>query len=74
MQHPSLDYLPVWAMLIATVVIVFLAIEGGYWLGKTMLRRPDHEQPASLGTILGAVLAHAGVYAGLYVRHGGKSI
>jgi hypothetical protein len=57
MPQPSLDYIPIWAMLIATIGILILAIESGYRLGKYMLHRPDHEQPTSLGTIIGAVLA-----------------
>jgi hypothetical protein len=57
MIQTPLDPIPIWAMLAATIVFVLIAIEGGYRLGKAMLRRPDHEQPTSLGTIIGAVLA-----------------
>jgi hypothetical protein len=57
MPKLSLDFLPVWSLLIITVVIVILSIEIGFWLGKVIMRRPEHEQPASLGTIISAVLA-----------------
>jgi hypothetical protein len=49
------DFLPLWGLLLATVVVALLAVEGGYWLGRYQSRRfPDKEAP--LATMVAASL------------------
>src|SRR5579862_5169150 len=55
-----LDFLPLWALFAATVVIVLLSIEGGYWLGKYRRRRSVEEKEAPVGAIVAATLGLLG--------------
>ena len=51
------EVLPLWANYLLTVIILLLAVEGGYQLSKRMQhRRPDRAE-ASVGTLNGATLA-----------------
>ncbi len=54
--YTPLDLLPLWGLFGATVVIVLLSIEGGYWIGRYRHRRSEEEQEAPVGAIVGATL------------------
>ncbi|HEY5705121.1 MAG TPA: hypothetical protein VIS96_06065 [Terrimicrobiaceae bacterium] len=51
-----LDYLPLWALYVATVAIVLLSIEGGFRLGRRRIRRTEPEKESSVGEMVGASL------------------
>jgi hypothetical protein len=52
-----LDLLPLWAVYILTVIVLLVASEAGYYLGKVIQRyRPDRAE-ASVGALNGATLA-----------------
>ena len=51
-----LDHLPLWGLLVATIVIVILSVEGGYRLGKYRRARSDQEKDAPVGAIVAATL------------------
>jgi hypothetical protein len=52
----SLDFLPLWALLGATLVLILLAVESGFWLGRWRQRREEHEREPPVGAIVAAVL------------------
>jgi hypothetical protein len=55
-----LDMLPIWSIYILTVLILFLAAEAGFRLGKSVQSRwPDQAEPG-VGTLVGAALAFLG--------------
>lgn len=56
-----LDYLPLWGLFGATVVVVLLAIEGGYRLGQARRRRSSDEMEAPVGAIVAAALGLLGL-------------
>lgn len=53
--NEPLDVLPLWALLAAILLLVLLAIEGGYRLGKASNKRQE-EKDTSLGEMVGATL------------------
>lgn len=58
MQNEGLlDFLPIWVVFPLTVVVVLLAIEGGFRLGQYRLRRSESEEKPSVGEIVAATLA-----------------
>jgi hypothetical protein len=54
--HEPLDFLPLWALFGATVVLILLAVEAGFWLGKWRQRHADHERETPVGAIVAAIL------------------
>jgi hypothetical protein len=50
------DYLPLWGLFFATVLVILLSVEGGFRLGRYRRRRNEHEQHAPVGSIVGATL------------------
>jgi hypothetical protein len=56
MDYTRLDQLPLWALFIATITIVILAIEVGYRVGQYRRRRSDQEKDAPVGAIVAATL------------------
>jgi hypothetical protein len=54
MQGP-LDFMPLWALLLGVFVLVLLAVEGGYRLGKAA-RRADESRDSPLGEMIAATL------------------
>jgi hypothetical protein len=54
-QEP-LDYLPLWALLGTTVVLIFLALEAGFRVGRWRQGRAEHERETPVGAIVAAVL------------------
>jgi hypothetical protein len=49
--------LPVWAAYILIVLILVLALEAGFWLGKYIQKRwPDNYEPG-VGAIMGLILS-----------------
>ena len=54
--HEPLDMLPLWALFAITIVLVLLAVEAGFWLGKWRQRRAEHEKETPVGAIVGAIL------------------
>jgi hypothetical protein len=51
-----LDHLPLWGLFLATVAVVFLAVEAGYRLGRLRRAQPDAEKESSVGAMVGATL------------------
>src|SRR5215510_9816126 len=57
MQNDALlDYLPLWALYVATVAFVLLSIELGYQLGRRRIRTREPEKESSVGEMIGASL------------------
>jgi hypothetical protein len=51
-----LDYVPLWLLFTATIVVVLIAIEGGYRLGRFRRGRAEDEREAPVGGIIAATL------------------
>jgi hypothetical protein len=51
-----LDYLPLWGLFAATVILVLLSVEVGYRLGRYRGRRSEDEKEAPVGAIVAATL------------------
>lgn len=51
-----MDALPLWGLFVATAVVAWLAIEGGYWLGLYRRRSSDGEKQEPVGAIVAATL------------------
>lgn len=51
-----LDLFPLWALFIATVVVVGVAAEAGYRIGRYRRNRSDQEKEAPVGAIVAATL------------------
>ena len=47
-----LDYIPLWGIYTATVVIVLLSIEGGFRLGRRRVRITEAEKESSVGSMV----------------------
>jgi hypothetical protein len=57
MYHSEpLDRLPLWALFLATVALVLVAVEVGYRLGTRRRRQTETERESSVGAIVGATL------------------
>ena len=54
--HEPLDVLPLWAVVGTTLVVILLAVEGGFLFGKWRQRRGAHERETPVGEIVAAVL------------------
>jgi hypothetical protein len=54
-QEP-LDYIPLWALLGVTVVLIYLAVEAGFRVGRWRQRRAEHERETPVGAIVAAIL------------------
>ena len=54
-----IDALPMWAVFAGTIVVVLVAIEAGYLLGRAMHRRSDEEKESPVSAIAGAILGLA---------------
>ena len=52
-----LDSVPAWAVFVGTVAICWVAIEGGYLVGRLRVRRDAHEKGDSIAAIHGTILA-----------------
>ena len=55
-SHGPLDALPLWGLFIATLLLVLLAVEGGYRLGTYRRSRSEQEKEAPVGAMVGATL------------------
>lgn len=51
-----LDYIPLWGIYTATVVVVLLSIEGGFRLGRRRVRIIEAEKESSVGSMVSASL------------------
>jgi hypothetical protein len=54
--HEPLDYIPLWALFGTTVVLILLAVEAGYRVGRWRQRRAEHEREPPVGAIVAAIL------------------
>ena len=54
-----IDALPIWAVFAGTIVVVMVAIEAGYLLGRVMHRRSEEEKESPVSAIAGAILGLA---------------
>jgi len=58
MHYPGpLDLLPIWGVFLATVLVVLLAVEGGFRLGQYRRRRSEQEDRPPVGEMVAATLA-----------------
>lgn len=55
-----LDVFPIWAIYILTVIVLFLAAEAGFRIGKLVQKRWPDQSEAGVGTVVGASLALLG--------------
>jgi hypothetical protein len=55
-----LDYLPLWAVFLTTVVVITLSMEIGFRIGSWRHRRSGLEKDAPVGALVGATLALLG--------------
>ena len=51
-----LDYLPLWAVLLGTILFALLAVELGYRMGRSWQLRTHSEKEGPLGAMTGATL------------------
>lgn len=58
--NQPLDLLPIWAVFLLTVFILFLAAEAGFHLGKLFQKRWPDKSEAGVGAMVGAALALLG--------------
>jgi hypothetical protein len=56
LHHEPLDIVPIWGLFLATCVLTWLALEGGYRLGRWRHARTSEEKDAPVGAMVGAVL------------------
>src|SRR5262245_30311477 len=56
MHSGILDFLPLWGLLLGTLLIVLLSVECGYRLGKYRHKLSDIEKEAPVGAMVGATL------------------
>jgi hypothetical protein len=54
------DWLPLWGLFVATLLLILLAVEGGYRLGTLRRRQSKHEKEAPVGAMVGATLGLLG--------------
>lgn len=52
----NFDYIPIWSILIGTILIVMFSLETGYRLGHRSRRRSDEEKESPVSAIAGSVL------------------
>src|SRR5438045_1409782 len=52
-----LDFLPIWGLFAATLVLVLLTVEGGYRLGRSRRKSSEEEKEAPVGAMVQASLA-----------------
>ena len=53
------DAIPIWAVFVATIVVVMVAIEAGYRLGHAVHRRSEDEKESPVSAIAGTILGLA---------------
>jgi hypothetical protein len=54
--HGLLDALPLWALLVATLVVALLSFEGGFWVGRRWSQRSEQEQEIVVRGLVGGML------------------
>ncbi len=54
--HSPIDYLPLWALFVATLGVALLSFEGGFWVGRRRSRRSEHEQEEVVRGLVGGML------------------
>jgi hypothetical protein len=55
-RNDPLDALPLWGLFMAILLLILLAIEGGYRLGQYRRSRSEQEKEAPVGAMVGATL------------------
>lgn len=55
----GIDAIPIWAVFAGTIVVVMVAIEAGYLLGRVMHRRSEDEKESPVSAIAGSILGLA---------------
>jgi len=55
-MNNAIDALPLWGFFVLTFLLVLLAIEGGYRLGRFRVTRKEHEKEAPVGAMVSAML------------------
>src|SRR6185436_4258464 len=54
--HSLLDEFPIWEVFFATVIISFLSLECGLWVGRRRSRRQEREPEHLLRSMVGAMV------------------
>ena len=54
--HGLLDYLPLWVLFMATLVVALLSFEGGFWVGRRRNLRSEQEQEMVVRGLVGGML------------------
>jgi hypothetical protein len=54
--HEPLDYIPLWVLFGTTVMVIFLAVEAGFRVGRWRQRHAEHERETPVGAIVAAIL------------------
>lgn len=57
-----LDLLPIWGVYLITVLVLLLAVEGGFRLGSLVQKRWPDRSESGVGTMVGASLAFLGFF------------
>jgi hypothetical protein len=52
----NLDFIPIWAIVAGTILLVMVAIEAGQRLGKTIRKRSPDEKESPVSAIVGTIL------------------
>ncbi len=55
-MRPPLEYLPIWAVFVATLALSLLAAEAGFLLGRSRRRRSEEAPKAPVGEVVAAML------------------
>ena len=56
MNRELLDVAPLWILFLSAFVLAWLAVEGGYRLGRWRHARASDEKDAPVGAMVGAIL------------------
>jgi hypothetical protein len=54
------DWLPLWGLFLASLLLMLLAVEGGYRLGRFRRKQSEQEKEAPVGAMVGATLGLLG--------------
>jgi len=65
MVKGPLDALPLWAVFMATLCLIFLSVEAGHRLARYQRRRSEGEKESSVGSMAGSTGAMVGAMLGL---------
>ena len=56
LEYHFLDTIPLWGIFVGTVMLILLAVEGGYQIGTARRRRPIHETEGPISPVVSTTL------------------